>query len=78
MDLSESETVSEEDVTGEPVAYKTAARKPDAPSKSACQGDPKAEKIQRSHNLHVSPVTVYHMEAVFSIVNMTTLWMIWT
>ena len=44
MDLAESETGSEEDVTGKTVAHKTAAEKPYAPSKSACQGRPKAEK----------------------------------
>ena len=42
VDLSESETGSEEDVTGKSVAYKTAAGKPSAPSKSACQGNPKS------------------------------------
>ena len=45
VDPSESETGSDEDVTGRPVAYKTAAGKPHAYSKSDCQGGPKAEKI---------------------------------
>ena len=68
VDLSESETESEEDVTEKPVAYKTASEKPYASSKSDCQGGPKAEKIEWSHNLHVSPATIHHTEAVFSIV----------
>ena len=46
VDLSsESETGSEEDVTGKPVAYKTSTVKPRASSKLDCQGGPKAEKI---------------------------------
>ena len=53
VDLSESETGCEEDVTGKPVAEKTAAVKPCAPSRSACQGRPKAEKTEWSHNLQV-------------------------
>ena len=43
VDLSESQTGSEEDVTGKPVACETAAGKPYAPGKSDCQGRPKAE-----------------------------------
>ena len=31
-------------------------------------GRPKAEKIEWSHNLQVSPATIHHTEAVFSIV----------
>ena len=46
VDLSESEAGSEEDVTVKPVAFQTAAVKPYAPSKSACQGRPRAEKIE--------------------------------
>ena len=61
VDFSESETGSEEDVTGRPFAYKTATEKPYASSKSDCQGGPEAERIEWSHNLHVT-------EAVFSIV----------
>ena len=70
VDLSESETGSlhEEEVTGRPVAYKTGKGKPYASSKSDCQGGPKAEIIEWSHNLHMSPATVHHMEAVFSII----------
>ena len=68
VDLSESETGSEENVTGKLGAYKTATRKPYASSKSDCQGGPKAEKIDWSHNLRASPATVHHMEAVFPIV----------
>ena len=62
VDLFASETRSEEDVTGKPAAYKTAAVKPHAPSKSACQGR------EWSHNLQVSPATIHNTEAVFSIV----------
>ena len=58
VDLSESETGSEEDVTGKPVAYETAAGKPCAPNQSACQERPKAEKTEWSHNLQVSPATI--------------------
>ena len=82
-DLSESETGSEEDVTGRPVAYKTAAVKPCAPIESDCQGRPKVEKTERFHNLHVFPATIHHTEAVFSIVKEiygrepTTPWMTW-
>ena len=66
------------------VAYKTATEKPNASRKSDCQGGPKAEKIQWSHNLHVSPATNHHTEAVFSMVREIygrehdDLWMIWT
>ena len=68
VDLSESETGSEENVTGKQVAKKKKAMgKLYASSKSDCQGSPKAEKTEWSHNLRVSPATVYHMEAVFSI-----------
>ena len=68
VDSSESETGSEVDVTGRPVAYTTATGTPYASSKSDCQGGPKAERIEWSHKLHVSPATVHHTEAVFSIV----------
>ena len=68
MDPSESEIGSEEDVTGKPVAFQTDTGKPCASSKSDCQGGPKAEKIQWPHNPHVSPATLHHTEAVFSIV----------
>ena len=68
MDLSESETGSEEVVTGKPVAYKTVAGEPHASSKSDYQGGPKAERTEWSHHPHVSPVTIHHAEAVFSIV----------
>ena len=36
--------------------------------KSDCQGRPVAEKIEWSHNLLMSPATIHHTEAVFSIV----------
>ena len=39
---------------------KTATGKPNASSKSDCQGSPKAERKEWSHNLHVSPATVHH------------------
>ena len=68
VDLSESETGSEEDVTGKLVACETAAGKPYAPGRSACQGRPKAEKTEWSHNLRVSPATNHLLETVFSIV----------
>ena len=71
VDFSESETGSlheEEEVTGRPVAWKTAKGKPNASSKSHQPGSPKAERIEWSHNLHMSPATVHHIEAVFSIV----------
>ena len=58
VDLSESETGSEEDVTEKPVAFLTASVKPYA----------NAEKIEWSHNLQVSPATIHHTEAVFSMV----------
>ena len=68
VDLSESATGSEEDVTEKQVAYGTATGKRYAFSKSDCQGSPKAERIEWSHHLHVSPATIHHTEAVFSIV----------
>ena len=68
VDLSESETGSEKDVTGKPVAKRTAAGKPPAPSQSACQGRPKPEKTEWSHYLRVSPAINHHLETVFSIV----------
>ena len=46
--LSESETGSEENVTGKPVAYETATGQPHASSKTDCQGSPKAEKTEWS------------------------------
>ena len=67
-DPSEPETGSEEDVTRKPVAEKRATGKPYASSKSDCQGRPKAEKIEWSHNLQVSPATIHHAEPAFSIV----------
>ena len=69
MDLSESETWSqEEEVAGRQVAYETASGKTKASSESDHPRSPKSERIDSSHNLHVSPATVHHMEAVFSIV----------
>ena len=54
-------------MTGKPFAFNTATRKPFASSKSDCEGSPKVEKTEWSHNPRVSPATVHHMEAVFSI-----------
>ena len=62
--LSESQTGSEEDVTGKPVTYETAAVKPHAPSQSACQVRPKAEKTEWSHSVRASPATNHHLETV--------------
>ena len=79
VDPSESETGSEEDVTGKPVAYKTASEKPYASSKSDCQGCPKAEKIRWSRNLHVSPRKQDSRSPGGSTdETMTTLWIFWT
>ena len=55
-------------MTRKPVAEKRATGKPYASSKSDCQGRPKAEKTEWSHNLQVSPATIHHAEPVFSIV----------
>ena len=44
MDPSESGNRSEEDVTGKPHAFQTAAGKPFASSKSDCQGGPKLKR----------------------------------
>ena len=52
VDLSESETGSEEDVSGKPVAHETAVGTPNTPSQSACQGRPKAEKRQNGHTTY--------------------------
>ena len=68
VDMSESEIRSEEDVTGKPVASSTPMGKTYASSKSDYQGSPKAEGTEWSHNLHMSPATVHHMEVVFSMV----------
>ena len=68
VDLSDSETGSEEDVTEKPVACKTASEKSYAHSKLDCQGGPKAERIKWSHIPHVSPATIHQTEAAFSIV----------
>ena len=70
VDLSESETwrFHEEEVTERPVACKTAKGKPGASSESENSGNPKAERKEWPHSLHISPDTVPHMETVFSIV----------
>ena len=41
------------------------------PTNQDHQGSPKAERTELSHNLHMSPAQVHHMEAVFSIVRKT-------
>ena len=51
-----------------PIACKKATGKTNASSKSDCQGGPKAERKEWSHNLHMSPATVHNTEVVFSIV----------
>ena len=53
---------------GDRLLIKQLRGKPYASSKSDCQGRPKAEKTEWSHNLHLSPATVHHTEAVFSII----------
>ena len=83
MDLSESETGSEEDVTGKPVACTTAAEKPNASSKSDCQEKNghtiytclQPQFLTRMQSSRCGPqrgpgreATVRHMEAVFSII----------
>ena len=71
VDLSESETWSyqEEAVFGRPIARKKKASvKPKASKKSDQSLSPKATRKEWSHNLHVSPATIHHTEAVFSIV----------
>ena len=69
-EFSESETWSlhEAELTWKPVAYKTVTGKLVASSKSDQPGSPKAAWKEWPHNLHISPGTVHHMEAVFSIV----------
>ena len=67
---TESETWSfhEEEVTGKPVACRTVRLKPGASSKTENSGNPKAERKEWPHNLHISPATVPRTDAVFSIV----------
>ena len=50
------------------IACKRATGKPNASSKSDCQGGLEAERKEWSHNLHVSPAMVHNTEAVFSTV----------
>ena len=68
--LSESETWSfqEEAVTEKPIASKKAMGKRYAPSKSENWGNPEDERKEWPHNSHMSPATVPHTDAVFSIV----------
>ena len=67
MDLSEFATGSEEDVTVKPVAFYTDTERPYASCESACQGGPKAEKVQVTQSKRVSS-KIHLAEAVFSIV----------
>ena len=64
VDLSESETWSfhDEAVTGRPVADKTATGKPGASSKSETLGNPKAERKEWPHNLHMSPAFFFQTD----------------
>ena len=61
VDLSESEIWSfhEEEVTGKPVGTKQLQGKLEHPAN---------QKTREIHNLHISPATVPHTDAVFSIV----------
>ena len=71
VDLSESETLefSRRGSDGETHCFWEKLRgNPMHPVKKDHPGSPKAERKEWSHNLHVSPATVHHMEAVFSIV----------
>ena len=70
VDLSESETWSfhEEEVKEKPVAHRTASGKLGESSNSENSGNPKAERKEWPHNLHMSPATVPHTDALFSIV----------
>ena len=86
VDLSESETWSlhDEEVTERPFVYKTAMGKSYASNKSDHPGSPKAERIEWSRNVRMSPATVHHMEAVSRCSGKSTnedqmiLWMTWT
>ena len=74
--LSKPETWSfhEEAVTGRPIDYKIATGKPVASNKSENSGNPKAERKEWPHNLHMSPATVPHTNAVFSMRTSTRTW----
>ena len=63
VDPSEAEVGSEEDVTGDRLLRNSYGER-----ESDCQGGPNAERTEWSHNLHVSPATIHHTEAVFSTV----------
>ena len=76
---------SEEDVTGKPVADKTAAGNPTQPVNQTAREVQELKRYDGPHNLHVSPATVHHSGAVFldrqgglRTRTMTTLCMIWT
>ena len=58
----------EEQVTGKPVARELAWEKPLASGRSANQEGPKAGRKTWPHHLQISPDTIHHTEAVFSIV----------
>ena len=68
---SESLRIHEDEVTGEPVAYKKSAEKPAASSISENSGDPKAERKKWPHNFYISSKVVLYMDNAHSIVRKT-------
>ena len=68
---SESFSIHEDEVTGEPVAYKKSAEKPAASSISENSGDPKAERKKWPHNFYISSKVVPYMDNAHSIVRKT-------
>ena len=83
MDLSESETGSEDGVTGKPVAYKKATGNPMHPANQAAREVPKL-KGQDGHTTYtgLQPQSITWRQSSRSSggstdENMTTLWMIW-
>ena len=58
VDLSESETGSDEDVTWKPVAFLTATGNPMHPVNQTAREVQKLKKTEWLHNLHVSPATI--------------------
>ena len=74
--LSKPETWSfhEEAVRERPIDYKIATGKPVASSKSENSGNPKAERKEWPHILHMSPATAPNTNAVFSMRTSTRTW----
>ena len=68
---SESWSVHEDEVTGEPVASKKSAGKPAASSISENFGNPEAERRKWPHNFYMSCEVVTYMDKVCSIVRKT-------